>query len=203
MLPWSTLRPSVISSMTKRIVYTRNSDGGVSVCTPTQWAIETMSCGGFWSDMPRGFGNTQIERQIARGVNPDAARRYVRAVQFGGLTTAEAYAVIRDRDCAHLGHTFELLAYSDLPDRWFRDAWRPNHNGGPPRIDLELARPIQWRRLRGVAAQEDKRGTEAFEEERPLHIDWPQIRTAIKHASSVDALRNVWPQELNRMGAPT
>ena len=185
----------------RRIVYTRHSDGGISVCTPTSWAIDVMSCGGFWADKPRGYGEVQIERQIARGIKPDAAHRYVKAMLVGGLSTAEAYAVIRDRDCVHLGHSFELLDYSELPVRWFRDAWRPNHNGGPPRVDLDLARPIQWRRLRDAASIENKRRAEAFEEERPLSIDWPQIRSAIKRASNVEALSRVWPEEMPTLAA--
>ena len=182
--------------MTKRIVYTRNSDGGVSVCAPTQWAIETMSCGGFWSDMPRGFGDIQIERQIARGVNPDAAQRYVRAMQFGGLTTAEAYAVIRDRDCAHLGYHIELMDFEDLPDRWFRNAWRRSHNGGPVWVDLKLARPLQWNHVRHAVAAENKQRTEAFEEQRPIEPDWTQIRSAVRQARDEEELRRVWPEEL-------
>ena len=179
--------------MTKRIVYSRYSDGGVTVTTPTEWAIAMMSCGGFWSDKPRGYGDVQIERQISRGVQPDAARRYVKAMTLGGLTTAEAYAVIRDRDCAHLGYHIDLMDFEDLPDRWFRNAWKRSANGGPVGVDLNLARPLQWQHIRQRVSTENKRRLEAFEEERQIKPDWSQIRTAIKHARDEEELRRIWP----------
>lgn len=189
--------------MARVIVYTRHSDKGVSVCTPTEWAIAMMGCGGLWADKPRGFGEVQIARQIARGVHADAARRYVKAVQFGGLTTAEAYAVIRDRDCAHLGYHIDLMDYADLPDRWFRNAWKRSRNGGPVGVDLKLARPIQWRHLREAVARENKRRAEDFDGDfGPLEPDWSQIRTAIKRARDDEELRRVWPVSLTSVPVP-
>jgi hypothetical protein len=135
--------------MTKAIVYTRHG-GGVSICYP---AIECMRWmthgGGYWSGRPRGFLQTQIERQVAAGHHADAAVRFVQAMQFGGLTDAEAYAVIRDRDCAHLGTGCELWDAKDIPvDRTYRDAWRRSHNGGPIWIDelkaLEIDEARAW-----------------------------------------------------------
>jgi hypothetical protein len=182
--------------MRRRIVYTR-FDGGVSVCHPSADIIAWMGCGGFWGNKPRGFVDTQIERQIARGVHPDAARRFARSMTLGGCTTAEALAIIRDRDCAHKGTGLELWDVSDIPsDRWFRNAWRRSHNGGPIDIDLKLARPIQWGRLRSAVKQEDTRRAESFDEERPLSVDWTQIRSAIRHARDEKELRRVWPAEL-------
>jgi hypothetical protein len=62
---------------------------------------------------------------------------------FGGLTTAEAYGVMRDRFCAHLGRGCELWDTEDVPtDRTYRNAWRRSHNGGPIVIDEEKARAI-------------------------------------------------------------
>jgi len=123
----------------RHIVYTRPG-GLVSICTPSATAFAYMTKGGGrWDGLPRGFLQVQIERQIAAGHHADAARRFVRAMQFGGLTDAEAYAVFRDRDCAHRGTGCELWDVEDIPiDRTYRDAWRRSHNGGPIYID-ELA----------------------------------------------------------------
>ena len=73
--------------MEKRIVYTRLSDGGVSICCPASEAIAWMGCGGFWDHHPRGFMDVQIERQIARGI----------AILFGEVQRALP-AAVRDDD---------------------------------------------------------------------------------------------------------
>lgn len=179
----------------KRIVYTRH-DGGVTVCGPSPDAIRWMGCGGFWSNQSRGFVDTEIESQIVRfGSYPDVARRFVRAMQFGGCTTAEALEIIRDRDCGPYGTAFELWEASDIPsDRWFRDAWTRSHNGGPINIDLKKARPIQWRKARDFVSGENKRRAEAFELIKPLEVDWDRFRQKILRARDDDELRRAWPQ---------
>jgi hypothetical protein len=131
--------------MSKRIVYTKH-DGDVAICVPAMSCIRTMSCGGWWNSYPRGFLKTQIERQIEAGHNADAVQRFVMAMQFGGCTEAEAYGIIRDRDCAHLGTGCELWDVDMVPmDRRYRDAWRRSHNGGPIYIDARLAQEIDER----------------------------------------------------------
>ncbi len=177
----------------RKIVYTRHSDGGVSVYTPKRKCLTAMALGGYWADEPPGYGELQVEWQIAGGIDPDAARRFVRALTFGGLTEAEGYAMLRDRDCAHLGYHLDLIDHADLPDRWFRGAWRRSHNGGPVGVDLKLARPLQWKYAREAVAAENKRRLDAFDTERPIEPNWEQIRTAIKHARDEEELRRVWP----------
>jgi hypothetical protein len=136
--------------MPKRIVYTRG-DGGVSICAPSLTALAYMTGGGGrWNGFPRGFLERQIGEQAKFGVGEWAAAQFVRAMQFGGLTTAEAYGVIRDRFCAHLGTGHELWDISDIPiDRTYRNAWRRSHNGGPIMLDEEKIREMQeakmWR----------------------------------------------------------
>jgi hypothetical protein len=122
--------------MPKRIVYTR-PDGGVSVCAPSLIALAYMTGGGGrWDGFPRGFLERQIAEQSKYGVGEWAAARFVRAMQFGGLSTPEAYAVMRDRFCAHLGTGFELWDVEDVPtDRTYRNAWRRSRNGGPILLD--------------------------------------------------------------------
>lgn len=166
-----------------RIVYTR-VDGGVSVCIPDPNCLRIMTGGGKGEPV-RGWCETQIERRIAEGRNPDGAARFVRAVAFGGLTTAEALAAIRDCDALHLGSGHELWTPDELPDRWFRDAWRRSGNGGPIRIDLDAARPIQWRQLR-------QRAREATQDDYiPDQTDWGRVRAEIHRARDVDDLRRV------------
>jgi hypothetical protein len=132
--------------MDRRIVYTRH-DGGVTICCPSANAVRWMGSGGRWADMPHGFVEVQIERQIAAGIHADAAARFARALTFGGCSEAEALAIIRDRDCAHKGTGIELWAVDDVPtDRTYRGAWRRSHNGGPIVIDERKAMEIDERR---------------------------------------------------------
>ena len=153
----------------KRIVYTCH-DGSVSVCIPTDWAIKALASGGFWGARPRGWYDRQVESQVARGVLPDAASRYVRAMITGGCTTAEALAIIRDRDCAHLGTQIELQDASDLPaDRWFRKA-------------------------RDAVAAANKQRAESFVAQGPIEPDWGTIRQAITNARDEKELRAIWPK---------
>lgn len=137
--------------MPKRIVYTR-PDRGVSVCALSRTVLAYMTGGGGRWDaeiqhMPRGFLDRQIAAQARHGVGEWAAVRFVRAMQFGGLSTAEAYGVMRDRFCTHLGTGCELWDVADVPtDRTYRDAWRRSHNGGPIVIDPHKAMAIDERR---------------------------------------------------------
>jgi hypothetical protein len=179
----------------KRILYTTH-DGGVSVCTPSPRCVRVMATGGRWSDMPRGFLDIQIERQIAAGHLPDAASRFARALAFGGLTEREALEVIRDRDCGHLGTAHDLIDPDELPDRWFRSAWVRSHNGGPVSISVEKARPIQWGRIRAAVKAENKRREEAFDEVPEIKVDFGAVRSSIKRAADADDLRRIWPMEL-------
>lgn len=185
--------------MHKRIVYTRH-DGGVSICCPSGWAIAMMSCGGMWRDMPRGFCDQQVERQIARGVTQDVAWRFVNAMQFGGCTTAEALEIIRDRDCAHRGTAIELWNIEDVPpDRWFRDAWRRSHNGGPVSVDLKSAKPIQFAKIAHAVNAENKRRAQDLERfDQKLDLDFHKIKASILASRDEVELRHVWPKELTQ-----
>jgi hypothetical protein len=186
----------------KRIVYTAH-DGSVAICAPTDWIMTALCCGGLWDHFPRGFIDTQIERQIARGVKADAARRYANAVQFGGCTTAEAFEIIRDRDCAHLGTAIELWDVDDIPaDRWFRDAWRRSHNGGPISIDLARARPIQFRHIsNAVKLENQRRQSELDSFDSLIEVDLPGLREKIIQARDEMELRTIWPGELSHVVA--
>jgi hypothetical protein len=180
----------------KAILYTRH-DGGVAVCRPNPWCLRIMETGGLWDDQKRGFVEDQIERQIAAGHRPDAAAKFARALAFGGLTEAEAYAVIRDRDCGHLGTAHDLIDPAELPGRWFRNAWVRSHNGGPVSISVEKAKPIQWGRIRAAVKDENKRRQESLDPRPELRVDWGVIRTSIKRAGDTDELRRIWPRGMD------
>lgn len=181
--------------MHKRIVYTRH-DGGVSICVPTLNCIRWMGCGGYWGNPRRGFLDTQVERHVADGIDPDAAWRFVSAMQFGGCTTAEALEIIRNRDCAHRGTAIELWDVEDIPaDRWFRNAWVRSHNGGPISIDLKSAKQIQFARIRHAINAENKRRSEDLERfDRRLEPDYHKIRNQIMGARDEMEVRSVWPK---------
>ncbi len=180
----------------KGIVFTRH-DGGVSVTYPTPEIFRVMQCGGFWDDRPRGFIDTQIERQIADGIDPDHARRFAHAVAFGGCTEAEVWEIVRDRDCARHGVLHELIDVSELPDRWFRDAWRRSSNGGPPSVELAAARLIQWQRIYEAVQQENKRRAWNLFGPRPIKLNKSEYQRAIKLARDDEELRRIWPDGLS------
>jgi len=119
----------------KRIVYTRHNDGGVSVCTPTPEFLQIAKLGGWWNDLTPRQIERQLQSKIARGVTPEAARRFAIAMLFGGLSEKQAYELVRDHDCAPLGHSCEIMDSKDLPDRTHRNHWRRSPNGGPIWVD--------------------------------------------------------------------
>lgn len=168
----------------KHILWTRPS-GLVSVTVPSANYLRHMQAGGRWRGERRGFVEEQIERNIADGVSPDVAQRFCRALAFGGCSEADALALIRDRDCRH-GSAHELIDPDELPDRWFRDAWRRSHNGGPIWLDVEACKPIQWQRVRSIAEAEAQKLT-------PRSIDLERLRHAIIVAESPDEIRIVMP----------
>jgi len=171
--------------MKKRIVY--NLNGVVCIRQPSDWAISMMSCGGLWDEYPHGYMDVQIERKIARGMPKDTARRYARALQFGGCTTAEALEIIRDGDCLG-GTAIELWDADDVPkDRWFRDAWKRSHNGGPIYVDLEKAKSVQMRHI-ARALRDARRKREAALLAAPEY-DPSDFRRKIIAAKSVEHLR--------------
>jgi hypothetical protein len=138
----------VITTTDKRIVYTR-PDGGVTICAPSSTALRYMTLGGGrWDEYCPGFLAQQIWRQVQDGIDERAAYKFMMAMQFGGCTEAEAYGIIRDRDCARNGVACELWHVSEILklDRAYRDAWRRSSNGGPIYIDEHRAMLIDERR---------------------------------------------------------
>jgi len=187
-----------------RLVYTRKADGGVNAFCPTKEAVSAMtSGGGYWDDRPRGFLDELVRRKtcpvLQKGANvtEDAAWRFIKAMQWGGLTTAETWPVFAAHDCERFGHDVQLLRYDELPDRWFRDAWtRERSNSGLPYIDLEKARVIQWQRLLHAVSRENKRREFDLFGPAPIRISKPEYARAIKHARDAEELKRIWAPSL-------
>lgn len=165
----------------KHILWTRPG-GLVSVTVPSANCLRHMQTGGRWFGERRGFIAEQIERNIADGVPADVAMRFCRALAFGGVSEAEAFALIRDRDC-RLGSAHELIDPDSLPDRWFRDAWRRSHNGGPISLDMETCREVQWRHVQSIIDAEPRKL-------RPRRIDIDAIRQKVLTARTPEELRH-------------
>jgi hypothetical protein len=183
----------------RHIVYT-SPGGTVSICSPAPEFIDGwLSHGGYWQDKPRGWADAWIDRRTAEGRHELSVAHFARKVQMGGCSTAEALATIRDFDCAHLGAGCELWRADDFPDRWFRDAWRRSHNGGPISIDLNAARRVQFRRIKAAVERENKRRAAEIDLfEHPVELPLGALRDRIHKADSVEELRSVWPDELRR-----
>lgn len=177
----------------RRILYTRH-DGGVSVCQPAPECIAWLARGGFWAG--RGIDlDEQVARSVAQGRYEWAAARYVRAMRDGGCTTAEAFEIIRDRDCAHLGTACDLIDAADLPERTFRDAWRRGHNGGPIMIDMRIARRVQFARIVAASDDQHERWRASFDGPEPLPLNRGRIIDAIRAAETPEQLRRITFQE--------
>jgi hypothetical protein len=131
-----------------------------------------------------------------------AARRFVMAAAFGGCTTADAYDIIADADARPYGTAAELIDPGDLPDRWFRDAWRRSPNGGPIDIDRDAARDVQMRHIL-IAVQESNRRERLRYRPRLIELDEDDLRHRIGVAPSLAALRAVWPTTLSARGFPS
>jgi len=166
----------------KRIVYTR-PDGGVNVCCPAREIMAHLIGGCFFANPVRGVIDRHIEAEIASGRHEWLAHRYVKALAFGGCTDAEAFEIIRDRDCAPHGTGFELWDFDDIPqDRWFRNAWRRSHNGGPIQVDMTEARKIQVSRIKHLA-----KSTDAV-------IQFGRWKNRVRKAQTPEELKQVMPK---------
>lgn len=183
----------------QRIVYTRHNDGGVDVMCPTEEIFKIMQSGGWWDGSPigvRGFVDVQIERMVRDGVKEDAAANFARAVAFGGVVGNDAWRTIRDRDCGHKGFGFVRMDCDDLPDRWFRNAWRQNGNGNIC-IDIPEARKIQKDKITSAVnkARADIAG-DVFTPRKMPKINHIELSRKIASATSADEIRRVWPEGL-------
>lgn len=173
------------------IVSTR-PDRGVSITYPTPEIMAMLTHGG----APEGYFGRALDRgwEIEKFIRDESwhgslstasrerlAARWIDCVMFGGLTDAEAYGLIRDKDTNDDWTAKELT--DDIPqDRWFRDAWVRGHNGGPIEIDLGRARSAHFRHLKETSAKADLMVPEP---------DWHQVRRSLLSASTIEAVRAI------------
>lgn len=176
----------------RRIIHTR-PDGGVSITDLSERCYRAMCIGGGL----RTSVARECEKAEQQGRDVDLARRWATALRDGGCSDGEAMDLFR-RWCIPPDHgAVMLLSDEDLgeyipPDRWFRDAWRRGHNGGPVWIDLSLARPIQRKRIQaGIDWENRRRAADLLP---PVEIDLQAFRAATEAADSVERLRAIWPE---------
>lgn len=85
------------------------------------------------------------------------ARRWVEALDKGGLSEREAVALIVEKDAPAWSTAHEVVHNDEIPkDRRYRNAWRRSHNGGPIWIDeqkaIEIDEARMWRDYDGAKA---------------------------------------------------
>lgn len=211
-----------------RIVYTRPGgpgsipgEGPVSIVSPSARALHCLRHGGglqqlaYRSNWPatdlQGFKryleSSQWPRWVAAGMAEDAARQYIRRYLIGGASETEAWNLIIAKDAAPYGTGIETWPAEDVPaDRDYRNAWRRAAWGGPIRIDLDVARDIQWQRIEQAAMAANEAALQADLRAHILgrstngpeliFVDERSWRHRIEAARSIEALRQLWPAEL-------
>ena len=178
----------------KCLVHSR-PDGGVSITHPTPRTFRAITEGG---GLLTAYGLT-FERalavMLANGRDERQASRWLKALEYGGLSEADAWDAVRWR-CVDPSHTAaEVCDFSEVPaDRWFRNAWRRSPNGGPVWIDLERAKPVQRWRIAGALAEENARRQQRLDD--PIGVDFSGLRRATERAADLEELRGIWPSQL-------
>ena len=181
------------TALTKRLLYTR-PDGGVGVVALTPWCHRALTCGGGWLSHVGTTAAREAAKAEARGCDPGIEHRFATALESGGCSDAEAWGLIRDHDLPADAGAAELIEFSELPDRWFRDAWGRSHNGGPIVVRLDKARAIQRQRISDAASEEDARRKRLWLP--PVPLDLGGLSIAIDRARDAAELRAIWPREV-------
>lgn len=167
---------------------------------PSKQIFEILQSGGWWDDAPigvPGFVEKQIRIQTKAGIAEDVARRFAEGVAYGGVTGYEAWNLLKDRFCSHLGHNFVKMSFNDLPeDRVFRNAWRQNSNGNIT-IDIPSAKQIQKNRIENALNQyKNRRSQTLFDRPKILRINTLELESNLRKAETIDQIQAVWPEGL-------
>lgn len=182
----------------KRILCTER-DGRVSIICPAAQCIRELHDG-----VPQGRErrDRQIAQRIRDGISEWIAVRWVDALINGGNTEAEALGLILDKDKPVGSTAHEALNYWELPtDRWFRNAWRRGHNGGPIWVDLGEAKTVQMAAIMTRTLGAEKHAASlgdlaTWSRVSRIKDKWSVYDTKIKAAREVEDLRRIWPEEL-------
>jgi hypothetical protein len=176
-----------------RVLFTRKTDGGVSIFNPSLRTVSVLQQGnGYGRMLKRGTLEVQTQRLIEDGIDQDIAQTFVNAYAFGGNTEAEALKILIDRSCAHEGLHIDVVTKQELPPRFYRNAWIRSPNGGPVNISLDKAKIIQWDTLYSSIEAENKKREREFELRPLIEVPWETIRSSIRHARDVDELSKIW-----------
>lgn len=196
MLTIITARHGEIGHKMKSIL-TTGFNREVYITTPSEEIMLALTGGGLWRNPSRGFVEQQIEINIREGRDKAGSVKFCRALAHGGLTTAEAYSVLRDRDCGWLGTGHELISLSELPDRYFRDAWTRSPNGGPCYIDIKKARKLHFTYLRGYANMLLRCIANDMDHfDTHIDINWHSVKSAIINCDTPEKVKRVIPEGL-------
>lgn len=203
-----------MNPVTHRIIDTK-PDGRVRLTQPKAALFRAFSNGGVGPDDNslfhdcmhiRGFAREQVRRHIERGVSPDIARKWVDAMQFGGMTSGESWGLFFGYSCFD-GTDHDVIAVSDLPNKWFRNAWRRGRSGRIT-IDMNVARTLQRDHVLRAVTDWNKQAGEENSNLRwigrnsngPSFIYWEEVEPLLIQksldAKSPDELCRVWPDEL-------
>ena len=176
------------------IIVSTRPDGGVSFNTPFPEIMSILTLGGaeegYSSRVDR---DAQIAAFVRDGIRETIAVRWFDSVVSGGLTDAEAYDLIKDRTTKPDWTGHELWEASPT-DRWFRNAWKRSPNGGPIYVDLERARPVQFKHIKSAIDLETKRRASEIDLfDVPVEVDLVGVRQQIYAAQDEIELRQIWP----------
>jgi len=189
-----------------RAIVSTRPDGAVSITRPTSPCFKMLTHGGAPVAMfaRRASRDWEIEKHLKsdawhpslpQSVRERLAARWVDGLMLGGLTDAEAYGLVRDRDTDDDWTGKELWDADEVPaDRWYRDAWRRSHNGGPISIELRFARAVQYSRIRSAAHNEDARRAADPDAFGAAPIELTPYVHAVRSARDLDELRKIWPK---------
>lgn len=191
-----------------RCIVATQPDRSVIVVHPSQDVMGFLTCGG----LPAGYlgrvidEDWEVDKFVRGGTRESIARRWIRSLIAGGLTDAEAYEVMADKDVPQDCSGVDVI--DTLPPRWFRDAWRRSLNGGPIEVDMPAARMIHAKNL----INQRKRIITKIEEQTELdkmtgqecrlltcveRLRGIDLSNVICNAQTPEALQQVqWPQEL-------
>lgn len=199
-----------------RLIVTTKPDGSVAVTAPTAEIMHILTCGG----APAGYFGRALDRDwevhklMAAGCREAVAVRWIDHLIGGGLTDAEAYELVADKDVPSDWTARELVDAATLRhdnDRWFRDAWRRSRNGGPIDVDMPTARRIQAQRIveakSAALASLGEQGEisliadggdmgELSMIERIRSLDLVALSRRVRAARHPAELKTVWPQDL-------
>lgn len=190
----------------KYILWTRE-ENRVRVTVPAPNCMKALCNGGGLVDHKNK--HQSIDHMVSAGFDPSFVIDWINALMWGGCSSAEAYALIRDRSAKSDATAPELVSLNRIPpDRWFRDAW--SRHGGRIVIDLERARAVQaariWHGHKEFKSSNEKDNAINQMSGRNYFIEIPDLdlmdwQKQIITAKSVAELRAVWPAWLHINGS--